>query len=59
LNDALENINYFYKREVDDSVERLVGMIQPIMTVVMGGIIFWVIAAVFGPLYDSFSQIDF
>ncbi|TAE82393.1 MAG: type II secretion system F family protein [Alphaproteobacteria bacterium] len=59
LSESLENINYFYKREVDDAVERLVGMIQPIMTVVMGGIIFWVIAAVFGPLYDSFSNIDF
>jgi type IV pilus assembly protein PilC len=59
LSEALENINYFYKREVDDAVEGMISMIQPIMTVVLGGVIFWVIAAVFGPLYQSFENIDF
>jgi type IV pilus assembly protein PilC len=53
---ALENINFFYDREVNDAVDGLVGSIQPIMTVVMGGMIFWIIAAVFGPLYQSFSK---
>jgi len=59
LNDALENINFFYNREVNDSVDGLVGLIQPILTVVMGLLIFWVIAAVFGPLYQSFSKMKF
>lgn len=59
LNDALENINFFYNREVNDSVDGLVGMIQPILTIVMGLLIFWVIAAVFGPLYQSFSKMKF
>jgi type IV pilus assembly protein PilC len=59
LTESLDNINYFYKREVNDAVEGLVSLIQPVMTVVMGSIIFWVIAAVFGPLYDSFSKIKF
>lgn len=57
--EALENINFFYNREVNDSVDAMVGMIQPTLTVVMGLIIFWVIAAVFGPLYDSFSKMKF
>ncbi len=56
MKEALENVNFFYGREVNDSVESMVGAIQPILTVVMGGIIFWVIAAVFGPLYESFSK---
>jgi type IV pilus assembly protein PilC len=59
LNEALENINFFYNREVNDSVEGLVGAIQPILTVVMGILIFWIIAAVFGPLYQSFSKMKF
>ncbi len=59
MREALENINFFYDREVNDAVESLVGMIQPTMTVVMGALIFWIIAAVFGPLYESFSNIDF
>lgn len=56
MKEALENVNFFYHREVNDSVEAMVGAIQPILTVVMGAIIFWVIAAVFGPLYESFSK---
>ena len=59
IKEALENINFFYVREVNDAVEGMVGAIQPILTVVMGLLIFWVIAAVFGPLYESFSKIKF
>jgi len=59
MSEALENINFFYNREVNDAVEAMVGMIQPALTVVMGIIIFWVIAAVFGPLYESFSKMKF
>ncbi len=56
MKEALENINFFYNREVNDAVDGLVGAIQPIMTVVMGALLFWIIAAVFGPLYQSFSK---
>jgi len=56
MKEALDNVNFFYKREVDDAVESMVGAIQPILTIVMGGMIFWIIAAVFGPLYESFSK---
>lgn len=59
MNEALENINFFYHREVDDAVDGMVGLIQPTMTIVMGGIIFWVIASVFGPLYQSFQNMNF
>lgn len=58
MNDALENINFFYNREVNDSVDKMVGMIQPSLTVVMGMLIFWVISAIFGPLYESFSKMN-
>jgi type IV pilus assembly protein PilC len=57
MNEALENINFFYNREVNDSVDAMTGFIQPALTVVMGLMIFWIIAAVFGPLYESFSKI--
>jgi type IV pilus assembly protein PilC len=59
MKEALENVNFFYNREVNDAVDAMVGAIQPILTVVMGAMIFWVIAAVFGPLYESFSKIKF
>ena len=59
MSDALTNIKFFYDREVSDSVDAMIGMISPALTLVMGGLIFWVIAAVFGPLYQSFANIKF
>lgn len=59
MNEALENVNFFYSREVNDAVESMVGMIQPALTITMGLLVFWVISAVFGPLYDAFSQMPF
>lgn len=59
IGDALENITYFYNREVNDGVDRVVGLVQPTLTAVMGFLIFWVISSVFGPLYESFSKMNF
>lgn len=56
---ALNNVNYFYEREVNDAVEAIVGVIQPALTIVMGALLFWIVAAVFGPVYDSFSKMNF
>lgn len=59
MDEALEHVNFFYEREVDDSVEAMVQMIQPTLTVVLGLLMFWIIAAVFGPIYSNFSNMDF
>jgi len=57
MDDALQNIKYFYDAEINDSIDRLVGMIQPALTIIMGGMIMWITIAVFGPIYGSFSKI--
>ncbi len=57
MENALQNIKFFYDREINDSIDRLVGMIQPTLTIVMGGMIAWITIAVFGPIYGSFSKI--
>jgi type IV pilus assembly protein PilC len=59
MNETLENVNFFYSREVNDSVDSMVGFIQPALTLFMGVLVFWVISAVFGPLYQSFSKMQF
>lgn len=59
MSESLENINFFYDREVNDSVDAMIELIQPVLTIVMGLLLFWVTAAVFGPLYDSFSKMNF
>ena len=59
LDTALLNISYFYDRDVKESMERLETMIGPAMTLVLGGILFWVIISVLGPIYDMITKIDF
>ena len=56
---TIENINFFYDKEVEDSVNGMVGVIQPFLTIVMGIIMMWISLAVFGPLYNSFSKMNF
>ncbi len=58
MDDALKNITFFYDTEINDSIDRLVSMIQPALTIIMGGLILWVVSAVFGPIYSSFSNIQ-
>lgn len=59
LDTALLNISYFYERDVKESIERMQSMIIPAMTVILGGLLFWVIVSVLGPIYDLIVTIDF
>ena len=58
LDDALLNISYFYDRDVSESIEKVQALIGPIMTVVLGGVLGWVIVSVLGPVYDMITTID-
>ena len=58
MESALNNIKFFYDREINDSIDKLVGMIQPTLTIVMGGMIAWITIAVFGPIYGTFSTLN-
>lgn len=57
LQKSLENIAYFYTRDVRESIEKLQTMIEPTMTVVLGSIIAWVMFSVMGPIYDLIANI--
>ena len=59
LDRSLLNIAYFYNREVRESIGKIQAMIEPLMTVVLGAILGWVMLAVLGPVYDSISKMKF
>jgi type IV pilus assembly protein PilC len=58
LDKALLNVSYFYERDIKDSIDKLQAMIQPAMTVVVGGLLGWVMVSVLGPVYSSLSNIQ-
>lgn len=57
LEGALENVAYFYARDVDETVARLQGLIEPIITIVLGAVLGWVMISVLGPIYDTIGRI--
>ena len=59
LDESLLNISYFYNREVKETVDKIEASLSPLITVILGGIMLWIMSAVLGPVYDSLSKIDF
>ena len=59
LDRALLNVSYFYNREVRESIGKVQALIEPIMTIVLGLILGWVMLSVLGPIYDSISKMKF
>ena len=57
LDDALINVSYFYNRDVKESVERVQQLIEPMLTVVLGCLLGWIMLSVLGPVYDVISKI--
>jgi type IV pilus assembly protein PilC len=59
LDTALLNVSYFYNREVREAIGKLQSMIEPVLTVVLGLVLGWVMLAVLGPVYDAISKMKF
>jgi type IV pilus assembly protein PilC len=57
MDEALMNVSYFYNREVKESIEKLEPAMMPVLTVLLGGIMMWIMMAVLGPVYDAVSNI--
>ncbi|MFM2083601.1 MAG: hypothetical protein RLY95_419, partial [Pseudomonadota bacterium] len=51
LDKSLKNVSYMYTREARDAVENLQASLQPIMTIVLGGMMALIIVFTLGPLY--------
>lgn len=59
LEQSLISVNEFFNEEIQASIDALVGALQPLLTLIMGGLLGWIIMAVFGPVYGSFSNKHF
>jgi type IV pilus assembly protein PilC len=57
LDKSLLKISYFYDRDVNDSIEHMLKLIEPALTVILGAILAFIMFSVLGPVYDSFSKL--
>lgn len=56
LGETLNNVTEFYDRDIDRSVDTLVGLLEPALTLFGGAMMAWIVLAVLGPVYDSLSR---
>ncbi len=57
LDKSLLKISYFYDRDVNESTEKMLKLIEPTLTVVLGVILAFIMFSVLGPVYDSFDKL--
>lgn len=55
---ALMDIAAHYDREASDDAERMIGVFEPALTLVVGAILAWVVLAVLGPIYGSLALLN-
>ncbi len=58
LTNVLQEVSEFYDKDVDDAVDGMIALIEPALTVILGGLVVWMAAGVFGPVYDSFGKLN-
>jgi type IV pilus assembly protein PilC len=58
LDQALMNVSYFYDRDVEERLQKMLTMMEPALTVILGLLLLFIMAAVLGPVYQSFSQMQ-
>lgn len=57
LDTALRNVSYFYNRDIKEMIEKVQALIEPVLTVVLGLLLGWIMISVLGPIYDTISKL--
>lgn len=56
LDAMLSKVADFYEKEVDTSTERLKSLIEPLMIVLLAGLVGTIVTAIMVPMFDMFNQ---
>lgn len=59
MDKSLNNVSYFFERDINDSIDKMEPIMQSALMASIGLVMIWLIVAVFGPMYDTISTIDF
>jgi type IV pilus assembly protein PilC len=57
LDTALMNVTYFYNRDVRDSVDKALKLLEPTLTLVLGGMLALILFSVLTPVYDVIGKL--
>jgi type IV pilus assembly protein PilC len=57
LDEMLSKIAEFYEDEVAASVKALTSILEPVMIVIVGGIVGFIVVSMYLPLFDVYNQI--
>jgi type IV pilus assembly protein PilC len=57
LDVALRNVNYFYTRDVRESVDKALKLLEPVMTLALGAILAGIMWSVLSPVYDILGRL--
>lgn len=59
MDKALDNVSYFFDRDINDSIEKMQPVLQTSLMATIGIIVLWLALSVLGPIYDTISTIEF
>jgi type IV pilus assembly protein PilC len=59
LDVALRNVNYFYTRDVRESVDKALKLLEPMITLGLGVVLALIMWSVLSPIYDVLSKLKF
>lgn len=58
LDVSLKNVKYYFDREVKESLATIEPVLQPVLIFFLALILIWILASVFGPIYDSIGTLN-
>jgi len=59
MDKSLDNVSYFFDRDINDSIEKMEPVLQTSLMATIGIIVLWLALSVLGPIYDTISTIEF
>lgn len=57
LDRSMENVSYFFNREIQETIGRIQAMIEPVLTMLLGLLLGWLMMSVLGPIYDLLGKL--
>jgi type IV pilus assembly protein PilC len=59
MDKSLNNVSYFFDRDINDSIDKMEPVIQTSMMASIGIVVLWLAMSVLGPIYDTIGGIDY